>query len=263
MDFHYSDLSNQRIPSAYERLIHDAINGDSTLFARTEEVIAAWKFLSPVIKAWKEDKSVPLYGYPAGTWGPAITIPNSATAIATVLSGHTLTMIAPAQVKTLTLDGIVVTTSVNTLTINYLGSIIGGSSTAYIDGPIHLQVTTALNIPKDINVPLGKGTVGRPVVFKVAHNRANMVTYMLEMFNAAPPPKTLPATLASVSSVRYYTIARTNVAGLTSNCNLTLKYDTDDAVGANNATLRIVRDGVTLWTDLGGSGSAPVTGVKL
>jgi glucose-6-phosphate 1-dehydrogenase len=70
MDFHYSDLSDQRIPSAYERLIFDAINGDSTLFARTEEVIAAWKFLSPVIKAWKEDKSVPLYGYPAGTWGP-------------------------------------------------------------------------------------------------------------------------------------------------------------------------------------------------
>jgi glucose-6-phosphate 1-dehydrogenase len=70
MDFHYSDLSDQRIPSAYERLIYDAINGDATLFARTEEVIAAWQFLSPVIKAWKEDKTVPLFGYPAGTWGP-------------------------------------------------------------------------------------------------------------------------------------------------------------------------------------------------
>lgn len=70
MDFHYSDLSHQRIPSAYERLIYDSIKGDSTLFARTEEVIAAWKFLAPVIEAWKDDKEVPLYGYPAGTWGP-------------------------------------------------------------------------------------------------------------------------------------------------------------------------------------------------
>ncbi len=70
MDFHYSDLSHQRIPSAYERLIYDAIKGDSTLFARSDEVVEAWKFLSPVIDAWKNDPSIPLHGYPAGTWGP-------------------------------------------------------------------------------------------------------------------------------------------------------------------------------------------------
>ena len=70
MDFHYSDLSHQRIPSAYERLIYDSMKGDATLFARTEEVIEAWKFLSPVIDCWKNDKDVPLHGYPAGTWGP-------------------------------------------------------------------------------------------------------------------------------------------------------------------------------------------------
>ena len=70
MDFHYKDLSNQRIPSAYERLIYDSIKGDTTLFARTEEVLEAWKFLNPVIESWKAGCSVPLYGYPAGTWGP-------------------------------------------------------------------------------------------------------------------------------------------------------------------------------------------------
>lgn len=69
MDFHYSDLSDQRLPSAYERLLYDAIQGDSTLFARTEEVIEAWKFLTPVLEGWK-DKTIPLHGYPAGTWGP-------------------------------------------------------------------------------------------------------------------------------------------------------------------------------------------------
>jgi glucose-6-phosphate 1-dehydrogenase len=70
MDFHYSDLSNQRIPSAYERLIYDSIKGDATLFPRTEEVLVAWKFLTPVIEAWKNEHEVPLHGYPAGSWGP-------------------------------------------------------------------------------------------------------------------------------------------------------------------------------------------------
>lgn len=70
MDFHYTDLSNQRIPPAYERLIHDTMIGDKTLFAQTEELIEAWKFLAPVQESWKNDKNIPLYGYPAGTWGP-------------------------------------------------------------------------------------------------------------------------------------------------------------------------------------------------
>ena len=70
MDFHYSDLTSVRIPTAYERLIYDSMKGDSTLFARTDEVMAAWKFLMPVLNAWKNDESIPLYGYPAGTWGP-------------------------------------------------------------------------------------------------------------------------------------------------------------------------------------------------
>lgn len=70
MDFHYSDLSVERIPSAYERLLYDSMKGDSTLFARSEEVMAAWKFLMPIIDAWKNDKTIPLHGYPSGTWGP-------------------------------------------------------------------------------------------------------------------------------------------------------------------------------------------------
>jgi len=70
MDFHYSDLSHQRIPDAYERLLLDSMTGDSTLYARNDAVMATWKFLDPLLKAWKNDPSVPVYGYPAGTWGP-------------------------------------------------------------------------------------------------------------------------------------------------------------------------------------------------
>lgn len=81
MDFHYSDLAVERIPSAYERLLYDSMRGDSTLFARSEEVMAAWKFLTPVLDAWKDNKDIPLFGYPAGTWGPEhadnlIDLPN-------------------------------------------------------------------------------------------------------------------------------------------------------------------------------------------
>jgi len=70
MDFHYSDLSHQRIPEAYERLLLDSMIGDSTLYARGDAVMAAWKFLAPVLKAWKEDPLIPIYGYPSGSWGP-------------------------------------------------------------------------------------------------------------------------------------------------------------------------------------------------
>jgi glucose-6-phosphate 1-dehydrogenase len=44
--------------------------GDSTLYQRGDAVEAAWKFVDPVLKAWRDDTDIPLYGYSAGTWGP-------------------------------------------------------------------------------------------------------------------------------------------------------------------------------------------------
>jgi glucose-6-phosphate 1-dehydrogenase len=70
MDFHYSDLKSVRMPSAYERLLNDVMTGDQTLFSRDDEVETAWKFLEPIQKAWKNNPSISIYGYAAGTWGP-------------------------------------------------------------------------------------------------------------------------------------------------------------------------------------------------
>jgi len=70
MDFHYSDLANIKLTSAYERLLHDVMLGDSTLFSRDDEVETAWKFLEPIQKAWANSPAIKMYGYPAGTWGP-------------------------------------------------------------------------------------------------------------------------------------------------------------------------------------------------
>jgi glucose-6-phosphate 1-dehydrogenase len=70
LDFHYSDLSHSYLPTAYERLLHDCMIGDSTLYQRADAVESAWKFVDPILDAWKNDSNIPIYGYPAGTWGP-------------------------------------------------------------------------------------------------------------------------------------------------------------------------------------------------
>jgi len=70
MDFHYSDLADLRVPSAYERLLYDVMLGDSTLFSRDDEVETAWKFLEPIQNAWAKNPEIKVFGYPAGTWGP-------------------------------------------------------------------------------------------------------------------------------------------------------------------------------------------------
>ena len=70
MDFHYKDLADIRVPSAYERLLYDVMLGDSTLFSRDDEVETAWKFLAPIQRAWANNPAIKVYGYPAGTWGP-------------------------------------------------------------------------------------------------------------------------------------------------------------------------------------------------
>lgn len=72
MDFQYSELGGQYVPSAYERLLLDAMLGDSTLYARGDAVEAAWEFIDPILNAWETDDSIPVYGYPAGTWGPDV-----------------------------------------------------------------------------------------------------------------------------------------------------------------------------------------------
>jgi glucose-6-phosphate 1-dehydrogenase len=70
MDFHYSDLSDVRLPDAYERLLLDCMLGDATLFSRGDAVEATWQFIDPILKFWKENVNTCLFGYPAGTWGP-------------------------------------------------------------------------------------------------------------------------------------------------------------------------------------------------
>ena len=70
MDFLYNRAFNVALPEAYERLLLDALRGDSTLFMRSDEVESAWRYLDPVLKSWAGKSPPPLHFYEAGTWGP-------------------------------------------------------------------------------------------------------------------------------------------------------------------------------------------------
>lgn len=70
MDFHYSDLQDTYVPGAYERLLLDAMLGDSTLYTRGDALISAWEFVQPLLDFWEQNPDAPLYGYPSGSWGP-------------------------------------------------------------------------------------------------------------------------------------------------------------------------------------------------
>lgn len=82
LDFHYSDLANSYVPTAYERLLLDCIQGDATLYSRGDNVEKAWEIVKPIMDEWDENSNFPLHGYPAGTWGPLASeelINNKAT----------------------------------------------------------------------------------------------------------------------------------------------------------------------------------------
>src|SRR3954470_14544602 len=69
MEFLYGPSFMSQSPEAYERLIMDTMRGDATLFARNDEVEAAWAICDPILKAW-QDSDEPLPKYEAGSAGP-------------------------------------------------------------------------------------------------------------------------------------------------------------------------------------------------
>jgi len=65
MNFLYKNVFLVDMPEAYERLLLDCMLGDQTLFARYDSVETSWQLLTPVLRAWESDPSLP-YEYPAG-----------------------------------------------------------------------------------------------------------------------------------------------------------------------------------------------------
>lgn len=70
MDFTYQESYTESLPEAYEALLLDVLEGDSTLFMRADQVDAAWKVVMPILDAWKKYPAKQLHFYEAGSWGP-------------------------------------------------------------------------------------------------------------------------------------------------------------------------------------------------
>ena len=68
--FAYDSLCNTYIANAYERLLLDAMQGDSTLYTRTDALELSWRFIDPILKEWAKDPAKGLTFYPAGSNGP-------------------------------------------------------------------------------------------------------------------------------------------------------------------------------------------------
>jgi len=71
MQFHYRDAFGENdLPDAYERLLTDAIQGDASLFARSDEIEQAWNLVDPVLEQWDSPQAPALEEYDPGSWGP-------------------------------------------------------------------------------------------------------------------------------------------------------------------------------------------------
>ena len=71
LEFHYDDsFGGQAIPYAYERLLLDAMNGDASLFTRSDEIEEAWEIMDPIIQGLAGPDAPLPATYAIGSRGP-------------------------------------------------------------------------------------------------------------------------------------------------------------------------------------------------
>ncbi|HZR67374.1 MAG TPA: glucose-6-phosphate dehydrogenase [Terriglobales bacterium] len=70
MNFNYADYFGTQPSTGYERLLHDCMIGDATLFQRADMVEAGWCVVSPVLDVWRALPPRNFPNYPSGSWGP-------------------------------------------------------------------------------------------------------------------------------------------------------------------------------------------------
>jgi glucose-6-phosphate 1-dehydrogenase len=71
MDFCYQTAFGVESPDAYEMLLLDVMQGEATLFIRSDEVEAQWRLITPIEEAWAKQQIQELPLYDAGSDGPA------------------------------------------------------------------------------------------------------------------------------------------------------------------------------------------------
>jgi len=70
MNFEYQEYFGKQPSTGYERLLHDCMIGDQTLFQRADMVEAGWSVVNPMLDLWKALPPRNFPNYASGTWGP-------------------------------------------------------------------------------------------------------------------------------------------------------------------------------------------------
>jgi len=212
-----------------------------------------------------------------GTQYLSVTIPSTSTTgnvfPMEVVAGTTVSLASTVNVTTLYLSGgMIVSSASNPLVMGFVnssGAVSGGilsplapgSSTSFVSGPMAYLYATLGGTTTKV-YPIGKGGNYRPLSLSFTQTAATLSTYTAEMFNTGIVSNTLPGTLNSVSSARYYSISESAGGSAFTAGEVKLSYDTDDGV-TDAAILRIAQGpsaGGGTWVNLGGTGSGSPAG---
>ena len=76
LDFSFQREFRGVMPEAYERLLLDALEGDASLFARADEVEAAWAIFDPILADWQAQRPAAAAHLRARPVGPRPSAPS-------------------------------------------------------------------------------------------------------------------------------------------------------------------------------------------
>lgn len=136
--------------------------------------------------------------------------------------------------------------------------VIGGSSASFVTGTLYAQLassgTSVLKFPSGIN-----GNY-RPVSLSIDQGSSDTITYGFEMTSVAPGVTSLPSSIDRLFTDHFWKFSSSNPANLNT-VTATVDYDNPDGV-YDPTQLRMIflGDAATSWSDIGGIGSASVTG---
>jgi hypothetical protein len=224
-----------------------SVNGELTLQG-TARVTAAPTYGPSAVLKYK--------GNAAQTTGSEFPAVMNIPVIVDNINGVNLNSAKILNDSLILINGNINTTSINLLTMGANGTISGGSSASFINGPLARIKNTAAQ--QSLHFPLGKNSIYKPVELILTHADATSSTYTAELFNAAPAGRALPSSLDGVSTVRYWNITKTGAA-VVSSAFVVLYYDSDDGV-TDTDNLRVAKDNGTAWQDLGGTANGSPAG---
>jgi hypothetical protein len=153
--------------------------------------------------------------------------------------------------------GMLTSSSENLLTLTEGdGFVAGARNDAHVTGPVAVALSSTIGTRL---FPIGSAGKYRPVLLENSSSsgESSNDVFIAEAKEGAPPPRTLPSTVTSVSGLRHYRIALNGGSGNTQDFRVTLPFLQDDGV-TDPENLTIVKDnGAGAWLDIGGTISGP------